>query len=176
MPITASLNAPNILNAGTRKALLCQLGLIVAATALPAICHLTGAPVKYFLPMHWPVLLAGLVYGWRGGLAVGLLAPLASFALSGMPPLAVMPFMGPEIAAYGLSAGLAAEVFKMNRYACILTAVATGRMVYIAAVLGMGSFAANTYLPSALVPGAVAALAQIVILPVLAEKWTKHND
>ena len=74
----------NVLNWRGTKAGLAQLGLAAAAIALPAACHLLNAPVRALLPMHWPVLLAGLVFGWRGGLAVGLLVPLSSFALSGM--------------------------------------------------------------------------------------------
>ena len=60
------------------RALLFQALLIVAAVVLPAVAHLSGAPVRILLPMHWPVLLAGLVYGWRGGGAVGLADPSAS--------------------------------------------------------------------------------------------------
>ena len=151
------------------KASLLQLGLVGAATLLPAVCHLAGAPVRVFLPMHWPVLLAGLVYGWRGGLAVGMAAPLASFALSGMPSAALLPAMGAEIAAYGLCAGLAREAFRFNAYASAAMAVLAGRAVYAASALASG--AQFGLVSAALVPGAVAAVLQIALLPSLAEKW-----
>ncbi len=165
----AVYNRTSVLNWRGAKASLFQLGLVGAATLLPAVCHLTGAPVRVFLPMHWPVLLAGLVYGWRGGLAVGMAAPLASFALSGMPPVAMLPSMGAEIAAYGLFAGLGREVFRLNAYASATLAVLVGRAVYVMAVMSSG-FPAGL-VPSALLPGAVAGVLQIALLPSLAKNW-----
>ena len=50
---------------GGGKGALFELGMIGAAVALPALCHLTGAPVTVLLPMHWPVIAAGLFCGWR---------------------------------------------------------------------------------------------------------------
>ena len=61
--------------------------------------HLAGPT---FLPMHIFVLIAGLVFGWRAGLIVGLLTPLASYAVSGMPVLRILPQIAVELSAYGL--------------------------------------------------------------------------
>ena len=56
------------------------------------------------LPMHIPVLLCGLICGWKYGLMVGFVLPPLRSVLFGMPPLfptgAAMAF---ELAAYGLS-------------------------------------------------------------------------
>ncbi len=41
--------------------------------------HLAGPT---FLPMHIFVFVAGLLFGWRMGLIVGFLTPLASYAIS----------------------------------------------------------------------------------------------
>lgn len=168
--------AESVLSFRGSKAALFQAGLIMSAVLLPALCHLTAMPVRVLLPMHWPVLLAGLVYGWRGGLLAGLSAPLVSFALSGMPPLPSLPFMGAEMAAYGLISGLAVETFKLNRYAAVFAAVAAGRLVYTLAMLAAGGFAAKTYLTAALIPGAAAALAQITLLPLAARVMVGTND
>jgi len=165
----AAYNRTGVLDWRGTQASLFQLGLVGAATLLPAVCHLTGAPVRVFLPMHWPVLLAGLVYGWRGGLAVGMAAPVASFALSGMPPVTILPAMGAEIAAYGLFAGLGREVFRLNAYAAAALAVLFGRAVYIIAVLSSGVPAG--LVPAALLPGALAGVLQIALLPSFAKNW-----
>lgn len=159
-----------VLNWRGTKAAALQLGLIGAATLLPTVCHLTGAPVRVFLPMHWPVLLAGLVYGWRGGLAVGMAAPLASFALSGMPPVSLLPMMGAELAAYGLFAGLARETFRLNAYLSAAIAVLAGRAVFAAASLSSG--VPFNFVMAGLVPGLAAGLLQIALLPSLAKSWT----
>jgi thiamine transporter ThiT len=58
------------------------------------------------LPMHIPVLLCGLICGWKYGLMAGAVLPLLRSALFGMPPLfptaAAMAF---ELAAYGFLSG-----------------------------------------------------------------------
>ena len=63
------------------------LGLI-----LPMLFHLAGGMGVVFLPMHLPVLLAGFFLGPRFGLLVGIITPLLSSLLTGMPPL--LPFPG----------------------------------------------------------------------------------
>ena len=65
--------------------------LLAAAWVLPALAHWAGVPGRVWLPMHWPVIFAGLCYGWRSGALIGLAAPGASYLLSGMPPAAVLP-------------------------------------------------------------------------------------
>ena len=68
--------------------------------------HLAGAT---FLPMHVFVLLAGLLFGWRAGFIVGLLTPLASNIISGMPVLGILPQIVVELSTYGLVAGMLRE-------------------------------------------------------------------
>ena len=74
-----------ILELKSVKSFLFQLLFIGLAVLLPTIAHLTGAPV-ILLPMHGTVILAGLVYGWRGGAISGFLSPIVSFMITGMPP------------------------------------------------------------------------------------------
>ena len=73
---------------------------IVAAVALPQLFHVIGAVSGRgtalgvaFLPMHLPIIFVGLIAGPAVGAIAGAAAPLASFLLSGMPMLAVLPFM-----------------------------------------------------------------------------------
>ena len=48
---------------------------------LPMAFHSVPNAGSIFLPMHIPVLLCGLICGWKYGLAVGLILPvLRSFA------------------------------------------------------------------------------------------------
>ncbi len=111
-----------------------NMELLASALVLPAIAHLLGAPVRWILPMHWPAVLAGLVYGWRGGLVVGALAPLVSFILSGMPPPAILPVMMSELAVHGFLAGFLREKLSWSGYPSAGTALVTGRLVYMGLV------------------------------------------
>jgi hypothetical protein len=86
---------------------------IAAAVALPQVFHLigilsgTGAVAgTIFLPMHIPVFIVGLLAGPAVGLVAGAISPIISFAISGMPTAAMLPFMIVELAGYGLTAGL----------------------------------------------------------------------
>ena len=87
------------------------------------------------LPMHIPVLLCGLICGWKYGLMVGFVLPVLRSFLFGMPPLfPTASAMAFELAAYGFLTG-----FLYNRskwkciialYRCLLTAMIGGRIVW----------------------------------------------
>ena len=155
------------------RSLLSQLFLIVAAAALPAIMHLTGAPVRFLLPMHWPVILAGLVFGWRGGAAVGFLSPFASYLVSGMPLPGILPAMTIELTAYGLVAGLLREKFCLKAFWSAAIAILAGRFVFILTVLLFvnTAFGFSEYFQAAMIPGIPAAIVQIIALPFIAKWW-----
>ena len=87
---------------------------ISLAVATPWACHQFNMAGPTFLPMHVFVLVAGLLFGWRAGLVVGLFAPLASSAVSGMPGLLILPQIVVEVAAYGLVAGILRERFHLR--------------------------------------------------------------
>jgi len=98
------LNPPLVkLNNPARLAV--EFGFIVVAALLPATVHTLGLSGAVLLPMHWTVLLAGLVFGPLGGLIAGLSSPLVSFALSGLPALPMLFPMTLETATYGMTAG-----------------------------------------------------------------------
>lgn len=154
------------------KSALFQLGMICAAVALPAVCHLTGAPVTILLPMHWPVIAAGLFCGWRAGLIAGAASPLISFALSGMPAAGYLPLMTLELAVYGFASGFAAERLRLKPFAAVLLAVLAGRAAYVmAASLSVPFMAAL----AGLLPGLPAALAQTLLLPLAYLKYGKRE-
>lgn len=120
---------------------LATISAIVGAVAIPQLFHAVGAVTglgtalgETFLPMHLPIILVGLLAGPYAGAISGLLGPLASFALSGMPSAAILPFMMIELCAYGLFAGLLRNV-KMPSFFKVLAVQIGGRAVRSAAVL-----------------------------------------
>lgn len=60
--------------------------LLALALILPLIFHVLGLG-SAFLPMFYPILIAGFLLAWPVAAAVGFLAPLTSSLLTGMPPL-----------------------------------------------------------------------------------------
>ena len=135
---------------------LATLSAIVGAVAVPQIFHLFGAASglgtalgEAFLPMHLPILLVGLLAGPYAGAISGLLGPLCSFALSGMPGAAMLPFMMIELCVYGLAAGLLRNV-KLPTIVKVVAAQVAGRAVRAVAILlavyafGNGQIAVST--------------------------------
>lgn len=176
---TIAISPVLTLPAAAPRALTTQALLVVAAAwVLPAAAHLTGLPVHTLLPMHWPVLLAGLCYGWRSGLAVGAAAPLVSYLLSGMPPPAVLPPMVAELAAYGCLAGVVRQVLGRSRLEAVLAAALGGRVVFVGVLLVSGALAGplGEYLRLALLPGVPAMLAQVLLLPAVATWWVRRES
>ena len=120
---------------------LATIGAIAGAVLLPQLFHLMGAASglgtalgEVFLPMHLPIILAGLLAGPYVGAIAGVLSPLISFALTGMPGAAMLPFMMIELCVYGLSAGLLRNV-KLPSLVKVLIAQIAGRGVRAAAIL-----------------------------------------
>lgn len=170
---------PLVLPALKADAVIVQVVLLLsAAFVLPALAHLTGLPVRWLLPMHWPVILAGLCYGWRSGLLIGIAAPLVSFGVSGMPPAAVLPAMTFELAAYGFFAGFAREFLRTATATAALVSLLGGRIIFILLAAASGLIAApfGEFLWTAMLPGIPAALAQLLLLPLISDKWIKMRS
>ncbi|MBQ3154984.1 MAG: ECF transporter S component [Clostridia bacterium] len=127
------------LSVGTQA--LAAVTATVSAVVLPQIFHLLGmmsglgsALGETFLPMHLPILLVGLLAGPYAGAAAGLLSPLASFALTGMPASAMLPFMMIELCIYGLTSGLLRDI-RCPTIGKVLCAQVAGRAVRAVAIL-----------------------------------------
>ena len=156
---------------------------IVAAVALPQLVHVIGAVSGQgtmlgvaFLPMHLPIIFVGLIAGPAAGAIAGAAAPLASFLLSGMPMLAMLPLMMVELFAYGLVAGLLREV-KLPSLVKVVIVQLAGRVVLTAATaiavfaFGSSKTVAATW-TSDLAAGLPGLALQWALIP-LAAYWTE---
>ena len=86
------------------------------------------------LPMHIPVLLCGLICGWKYGLAVGAILPVTRSLIFSMPvlyPNAVA--MAFELAAYGFLTGFLYMILKKKNlttvYISLIIAMIAGRII-----------------------------------------------
>lgn len=151
--------------------------LIAFAIIIPQLFHFTGVPRsgQVFLPMHIPVLLSGFVIGPVFGLFVGIISPIISSLMTGMPDMARLPFMVLELAAYGLVSGmvyqfLSKRKWKFSIYISLISAMVIGRIVYaislfvagnLLGISASGPMAAIT----AIVTGVVGIVIQLIIIP-----------
>lgn len=87
---------------------LTQAGLLIALGILiPFVTgHAFGVQGTVLLPMHFTVLLAGFLLGPFWGAVIGVLTPLISSVLTGMPPaFPMLPLMIGELGTYGWATG-----------------------------------------------------------------------
>jgi len=128
-------------------------------------------------PMHLPVLLCGLLCGWRYGLAVGFILPPLRYALFGMPPIfptgAAMAF---ELAAYGFLAGF---LYARSRwqcvvalYRCLIAAMLGGRLVWAAVRVVLSgvsgeAFTWQMFLSGAFLTAIPGIILQLVFIPAV---------
>lgn len=174
-----AVGSPATLPARGLRALSIQGALLVSASfLLPTAAHLLHLPVRWLLPMHWPVVLVGLCYGWRSGAAVGLAAPALSYALSGMPRPEILPAMTVELATYGFLAGWLRQTLRWNGFASAALALVGGRLVFVGLAWATGATAPAflAYLQRAVVPGLIAGAMQLLLLPLLAAWWVRRQQ
>lgn len=80
--------------------------MLALGLALPFFTGQIPQVGNMLCPMHLPVLLCGLLCGWKYGLAVGFILPPLRYVLFSAPPIfpagAAMAF---ELAAYGFLSG-----------------------------------------------------------------------
>ncbi len=106
--------------------------------------HLAGAT---YLPMHIFIFIAALGFGWQAGVIVGLLTPFASYLVSGMPALTVLPQIAVEVAVYGLVAGLLRHRYNLRVVWALLGAIIGGRLALLGAVIVVQFASGNVYSP-----------------------------
>ncbi len=149
---------------------------IAFGVVLPVAFHFFGALGPVFLPMHIPVLIAGLFLGGYAGLAVGALTPLLSSLLTGMPPLLpTLPVMAGELAVYGAVGGYLYKVWRWNMYVSLATAMVAGRlaaamMVYVIGNLLSINISPVAYVTGALVTGLPGIIIQLAVVPLLVKR------
>lgn len=147
---------------------------VALCVVLPIAFHSIPDAGQIILPMHIPVLLCGLICSWPYGFICGLLGPLLSSLITGMPPAAMLPAMMIECATYGGIAGAMLLFVRTKNtyidiYICQITAMVLGRVVAGLAkawILAPGTppFA---WITTSLVMGIPGIVIQLAILPTI---------
>ena len=149
-------------------------GLFVAiGLILPYFtAHAFGMPGVILLPMHIPVILCGLLCGPQFGALCGIIIPVLSCILTGMPaPYPMLPVMTVQLYATGLMSGLMYNKFKCNIYLSMFTAMISGWVLYglVFAFLlyaGSGGFRVLS-VTAAIVTGFPGIIIQLILIPAI---------
>ena len=149
--------------------------LIALGVVLPIAFHSIPNAGSIFLPMHIPVLLCGIVCGFPYGLACGILAPLLSSFMTGMPPAAFLPSMLCELAVYGLISSLLIRFVRTknlyaNIYISLIGAMLCGRVVagiLNALIFRAGNYSMEIWTTAAFVTALPGIVIQIIVIPII---------
>lgn len=162
------------------------IAAIVSAVALPQMIHMVGAATGHgtalgemLLPMHLPVIFAGLLVGpYAAGIA-GLLSPLISFGITGMPTAAMLPFMMIELAMYGVCAGVLKDR-DISDIAKVLITQIVGRTVRAVAILigfyGLGTVVAPAVILTSIKIGFVGIVIQLLVIPFIVRSAKRADN
>lgn len=155
-------------------------GLFVAiGLVLPTVFHFFGGTGPVFLPMHIPVLLCGLLLGYKYGAICGALTPLLSSIITGMPPLFPIGIgMILELFTYGIVSGFMHKKLGKNVYISLITAMIAGRIVSgitNAVMMGVAGkpYGFEAFLTAAFVTAIPGILVQLVFIPVVVKALKK---
>lgn len=158
----------------TTKKLVYTAVFLALGILFPMLFHLLGLPGQVLLPMHIPIFLGALTLGPISGFIVGILTPILSSLLTGMPPMIPMvPIMVFELAAYGFFAGFLYEKYPKNVFIPLIAAMIIGRIVAgIAAwsvfnIFNMDEINILTYISSSFVKGLPGIIMSLVLVPLL---------
>ncbi len=141
--------------------------------ALPLAFHAAQLG-KMMLPMHFPILILGLLVRPAIAGTVGAIVPLLSALLTGMPPLAppTAIMMCFELAALGATASVLASRLRWNPWAASVGAILVARTVLGLAVIAVGPLlgfrvSAFAYVAAAVVAGLPGIIIQLATIPLL---------
>ena len=147
---------------------------LALCAVVPMLFHSVPGGGVIFLPMHIPVLLCGLMCGWPYGLVCGLLGPVLSSLITGMPPTAMLPSMMVECAVYGCVAGIGMALIRTKKvyldlYISMVIAMLAGRVVYgfANALIFSPGTAPFAWVTTSLVEGIPGIAIQLVLIPSL---------
>lgn len=127
------------------------------------------------LPMHIPVLLCGLICGWKYGGIIGFITPILRGALFGMPPFYPTGIaMAFELMTYGIVIGV---LYKLSPWKCVkalyralIGAMLMGRVIWgivMILLLGFGNFSWQAFIAGAFTGSIPGIILQLVLIPAV---------
>ena len=170
------------MNSKTRRLVLTAL-FIAIGVVLPQAFHAIPNAGSIFLPMHIPVLIAGFAVGPLFGAICGILTPILSHLIFGMPPAMMLAQMICELAVYGFMTGLLNNLIKIKNpvaknYAVLILSMLSGRLAYgilNALIFKAGSYSLQAWLSAAFITALPGIAIQLILIPILVARLRKAD-
>lgn len=156
----------------TREVILGGL-LLATGIILPMIFHMFGLTGQIALPMHIPVLIGGFFLSPALALSLGMITPLVSSVLTGMPvlfPMAVIMMF--ELGTYALSTSILTRKMKLPAVPSLIIAMIAGRTaagltVFLLVQLFGVKMNPILYIKGAIITGIPGIIIQLVFIPLI---------
>ncbi len=150
---------------------------------LPLAFHSIPRGGQIFLPMHIPVLICGIIAGPIFALLCGILTPLLSSLITGMPTFAVLPGMLFELSAYGFFSGLIIRLIKspskiLDIYIALVLAMLIGRVIgglMNGLIFSAGAYSLKTWLMLSFVTALPGIVIQLTVIPTIIYSLRRAN-
>lgn len=146
----------------------------------PMAFHSVPNAGTIFLPMHIPVLLCGLICGWPYGGVCGIVGPLLSSLVTGMPPAAMLPSMMVECCAYGFVTGMLMRHVHTKHtvadlYISLVSAMVAGRVLagFAKAWIFTPGISPFAWVTTSLIAGIPGIVIQLILMPMVVLALTK---
>ena len=157
----------------TTKELVLSGLLLASGIILPMIFHMFVMTGPIALPMHIPVLIGGFLLTSKLALALGIMTPVISGLLTGMPVMFPMSIiMAVELGIYGLTASLATRKYNLSTIPSLIISMVTGRIgagLTVAALVALFGIKMNPvmFVKGAIVTGLPGIIIQLIFIPSL---------
>ena len=164
----------------TKKMILSAL-FIATGLILPMIFHTVNLSGSIFSPMHLPVMLGGFLLGPTYGAIIGIITPVLSSILTGMPPLMpIMPMMALELLGYGFMTGF---LFRKTKkiYMSLIISIVFGRLcsmvgAFILSITLAPQISPIPYVLSGVVNGVPGIAIQLILIPTLVKFMIRNKE
>lgn len=146
---------------------------IAIGVILPMTVHFIPNAGSILLPMHISILICGLVCGWKYGMTAGIVTPIISSALTGMPPAGYLPVMVIELGVYGIVSGIMINRVNsknrlLNIYLSLIIAMISGRLVMgivNALIFRIGNYGLQIWISAAFITALPGIIIQLILIP-----------
>lgn len=147
--------------------------LLASGILLPMVFHMFSLTGPIALPMHIPVLIGGFLLSPQFALLLGVVTPILSGMLTGMPvmfPMAVI--MAIELGTYGLTASLATKKLNFSIVPSLIISMIAGRItagLTVAALVQLFGVKMHPllYIKGAIITGIPGIIIQLLFIPAL---------
>lgn len=155
--------------------------MIAMAMVLPFLTGQIPEIGAMLCPLHIPVIICGLICGWKYGIITGFIVPVLRSLIFGMPPMYPTAIsMSFELATYGFVCGALFAILEKKNikllasvYITLIVAMLLGRFMwgfvrYVIAIFdGSNVFTFKIFITSTFVSSWPGIILQLILIPTL---------